>query len=84
MSFSISGAKRVQWSVLVRLRAFAYVFMRGNLDTHAHVLPCIFPPMHVRVLVSECICEFFYLWRKARAMVRVGKTSCVRLRFHAR
>ena len=84
MRVFLSGAKRVQRCALVRLRAFACVFMRGNLDTHANVLPCIFPPVHVRVLVSECICEFFYLWRKARAMVRVGKISCVRLRFHMR
>ena len=58
--------------------------MRGNLGTHAHVLACIYAPVRVRVLMWESICEIFYLWRKARAMVKVAKTLGVGLRFHAR
>ena len=58
--------------------------MRGNLGTHAHVLACIYAPVRVRVLMWESICKIFYLWRKAHAVVRVAKTSCVGLRFNAR
>ena len=74
----------MRWCELLRLRALGCVLMLGNLDTQAHVLPCIYAAVRVRVLMWECICEIFYLWRKARAMVRVGKTLCVGLRFHAR
>ena len=48
--------------------------MRVNLDKHALFLACIYAAVHVRVLMLECICEIFYLWRKARAVVRVAKT----------